>query len=201
MSNDQPLLFDTVDSQLPLLNVTNTSLMNEIYKDNGSGWIKIGVVRDPVTRLLSAYLDLVRNWPSKTENVSPDYNPHQPHRGLRSGDGWEWLDVIRRHRGLKEEGGKQEQPETGEHRRPRMWEGGEGGELRGNGNGPRGLQDEQVPTVPTFGELLDLLTAHVWAAPSAFRPAASLCGMWQSPFDTIIPFETLQVCKERHESE
>lgn len=36
--------------------------MEEIYRNNGSGWVKIGVVRDPVTRLLSAYLDFTRKW-------------------------------------------------------------------------------------------------------------------------------------------
>ncbi|CAM9549883.1 unnamed protein product [Laminaria digitata] len=193
VSDDQSLLFDPVASQLPLLDMSNTLLMNAIYKDNGNEWIKIGVVRDPVTRLLSAYLDLVRKWSYELEASSTDHNPQQPHRGLRSGDGWEWFDAIRKHRSLKGGEAEQGQLEEGDHRRPSTWgEDGEGWGLRGSGDGPRGLQDEAAPAVPTFEEILDLLSDDVWTAPSAFRPAASLCGMWQSPFDTIIPFETLQ---------
>lgn len=62
MSDDWSLLFDPAASKLELLDVTDTSLMTKIYRDNGSGWIKVAVVRDPVTRLLSAYLDIVRTW-------------------------------------------------------------------------------------------------------------------------------------------
>lgn len=75
------MLFDTVESELPLLDLTDTRLMSDIYKENGSGWVKIGVVRDPVTRLLSPYLDLVRSWPSEPESLPTDHDPQQPHRG------------------------------------------------------------------------------------------------------------------------
>ena len=196
VSNDRSLLFDAVASELPLLDWTNTQLMDEIYKSNRSGWIKVGVVRDPVTRLLSAYLDLVRNWPSESTGASSqDQLQHQPHRGLQMLDDWEWFDAIRRHRGLHGNEAEQEQTESGDARKSQtLGEDGEEGRLRGSGNGPRGLQDGPVPSaVPTFEEMLGLLTTNLWAAPSAFRPAASLCGMWHSPFDTIIPFETLQV--------
>ena len=110
-------------------------------------------------------------------------------------DDWEWFDAIRRHRGLDGNEAEQEQTESGDARKSQtLGEDGEEGRLRGSGNGPRGLQDGPVPSaVPTFEEMLGLLTTNLWAAPSAFRPAASLCGMWHSPFDTIIPFETLQV--------
>ena len=64
VSNNQSLLFDAVASKLPLLDLADTRLMEDIYTSNDSGWIKIGVVRDPVTRVVSAYLDLVRSWPS-----------------------------------------------------------------------------------------------------------------------------------------
>ena len=56
VSNIHSLLFDSVDSKLPLLDLTDKELMEAIYKDNNSGWITVGVVRDPVTRLLSCLL-------------------------------------------------------------------------------------------------------------------------------------------------
>lgn len=196
VSDDRALLFDTVASELPLLDVTDTRLMEQIYKDNGSGWIKIGVVRDPVTRLLSAYLDLVHTWPSGSKGwSSPNHDPQQPHRRLR-GDRWNWFDAIIKHRDMMGDNSEEKLPEAGEHRRPRTV--GENEEREGSttsGDESRSLQDATIPAVPTFKELLGLLAADIWAAPSAFKPAASLCGMEQSPFDTIIPFETLQVCK------
>ena len=158
--------------------------------------IKIGAVRDPVTRVLSAYLDLIRAWPSgATRWLSLDNDRRENYRGLRIGDDWELFNAIRRLRGSKEEGERERQPEAGKHEDVRAWgNGDEEGRPRGRGNALRGWQDTAVPTVPTFEELLDLLVAYLWAVPSAFRPAASLCGTWKSPFDTIIPFETLQVC-------
>ena len=183
-SNVQSLLFNSVDSKLPLLDVTDKRLLENIYRENGSGWIKIGVVRDPVTRLLSAYLDLVRTWPSRYKSsTSHDPGLQPPHRGLWTDDGWQWFDVITRHRGLVQDEVEQQRHEAGEHEEPSIW-----------GNGSRGLQDSTVPVAPTFEELLDILEEHLMAAPSALRPVASLCGMELSPFDTIIPFETLQVC-------
>ncbi|CAM9511475.1 unnamed protein product, partial [Laminaria digitata] len=194
VTNDRSLLFDAVASELPLLDLDNMRLMEDIFKDNGSGWIKIGVVRDPVTRLLSAYLDLVQAWPSASTDLPFNgYQQRQPHRGLRVGEDGEWFDAIRRHRSITEGEAEQELPGAGEPLRPRTrGEELEGGGLRGRGDAPRGLQDEAAPAVPTFDELLDSLASDIWSAPSAFRPAASLCGMWQSPFDTIIPFESLQ---------
>ncbi|CAM9272261.1 unnamed protein product, partial [Laminaria digitata] len=186
VSNVQSLLFDSVDSELPLLDFTDKQLMEAIYKDNGSGWIKVGVVRDPVTRLLSAYLDLVRSWPSmSTASTSHPDDPNQPHRELRVDDDWEWLDAITKHRGLA--GDEVEHPQAGTWNKDAK-----GGEAHESGDGSRLLQNAAVPTVPTFEELVDMLEDRPWAAPSAFRPAASLCGMALSPFDSIIPFETLQ---------
>ncbi|CAM9969291.1 unnamed protein product, partial [Laminaria digitata] len=195
VSNYQSLLFDSAGSELPLLDLTDKRLMEAIYKDNGSGWIKIGVVRDPVTRLLSAYLDLVRSWPSiSTGSTSHPDDPNQPHRELRVGDDWEWFDAITRHRGLAgDEVEQQQQPEVGEHQIPRTWDGdGKEGDARKIGDELRRVQNEAVPTLPTFEELVDILEESPWQAPSAFRPAASLCGIALSPFDSIIPFETLQ---------
>ena len=196
VSNNQSLLFDAVASKLPLLDLADTRLMEDIYTSNDSGWIKIGVVRDPVTRVVSAYLDLVRSWPSgATGWPSLGDRRRKRHRGLEIGDDRDWLNAIRRFRDLKDEGTHQEQPQAGKHEEVRA--GGkddkEKGPRRSTGT-PRGLQDAAVPSVPTFEELLDLLAEDLWTAPSSFRPAASLCGMWKSPFDTIIPFETLQVC-------
>ena len=62
MADDWSQLFDPAASELELLDFADGPLMENIYSDNGSGWIKIAVVRDPVTRLLSAYLDIVRTW-------------------------------------------------------------------------------------------------------------------------------------------
>ena len=172
-------------------------MMEEIFEDNDSGWIKIGVVRDPVTRILSAYLDLVRNWPSESTGSSPDdHGPQPPHRRLRDGDNLELFDAIRKHRSMTKNFAEQEPPEKTTNQIQRtLGEEGEGKVLRGRREMPRSPHYAAVPTVPTFEELVDLLVADEWAAPSAFRPSASLCGMCQSPFDTVIPFETLQVCK------
>ena len=196
VSDDQSLLFDSLESKLPLLDVTDKRMMEVIYKDNSSGWIKVGIVRDPVTRLLSAYLDLVRTWSSMSTRSSHLSGPQRPHRGLWMDDEWEWFDAITKHRGLSWDEAEHRQAEVVGHQETPAW-----GEIRGRkeggagGNGSRSLHDSPVPTVPTFEELLNLLEGRPWAAPSAFRPAASLCGMGLSPFDTIIPFETLQVCR------
>lgn len=196
MPHDQSLLFDSVDSNLHLLDVDDKHLMEEIYRDNGSGWIKIGVVRDPVTRLLSAYLDLVRTWPARSKIASShDHGSQKPHRQLWTDDSGEWFDAVARHRDLAGNECEQQQARADQQHNPReRWSGDRawGGSRKGD-EGPRRLQDEAVPTVPTFEELLYMLEDRLFTAPSAFRPAASLCGMGLSPFDTIIPFETLQV--------
>ncbi len=54
------MLFDPTASGLSLLDLTDGPLLEKIFRRNGSGWIKVGVVRDPVTRILSAYLDHLR---------------------------------------------------------------------------------------------------------------------------------------------
>ena len=202
VSNDRSLLFDRVASKLTLLDLDNARLMEDIYKDNGSGWIKIGIVRDPVTRLLSAYLDLIRAWPSSSTMGWPSHHhsPRQPSRGLRAGGDWEWFDAVRRHRSTKKDEIEREFPQAGEHRRLRAAGGDDEGEgLTIGGGEPRGLRDATEPTasVPTFEELLEFLRDDIRAAPSAFRPVASLCGMWESPFDTIMSFETPQMCNYR----
>lgn len=48
--------------------------------------------------------------------------------------------------------------------------------------------------IPTLAEVVDALKDVPWKAPTAFRPLVSLCGQMHSPFDSIIPFERLQVC-------
>ena len=196
MSDVQSLLFDPVGSRLPLLDLNDKILLDEIYRDNGSGWIKIGVVRDPVTRLLSAYLDLVHTWSVwSKDSSSHDHGPQEPHRGLWADSDWEWFEVIARRRGFAEDEVEQQQPEAGEHQTPLPGSDyRKGAGRREGGYRSRRLQDSAVPTVPTFEELLHMLEDNLLTAPSALRPAASLCGMGMSPFDTIIPFETLQVC-------
>lgn len=50
--------------------------------------------------------------------------------------------------------------------------------------------------IPTFAEVVDALKVNPWKAPAAFRPLVTLCGHQHSPFDSVIPFERLQVCLE-----
>eukprot|EP00904_Undaria_pinnatifida_P002354 jgi/Undpi1/12119/HiC_scaffold_5.g01795.m1 len=193
VSNVPSLLFDVVESKLPVLDLSNAPLMNKIYKDNGSGWIKIGVVRDPVTRLLSAYLDLVQTW-QNIENKSPTdiYGQHQPHRGLSIADTLEWFDIIRRHRDLKGDETKQHIESRGKEHiisRSLVKDNDDRGE---SDEASRRLQEAAGRKIPTFKELLDVLDVHLWKAPLAFRPVSGQCGMGLSSFDTIIPFETLQ---------
>lgn len=57
--DDYHLLFHPIEPELPLLHVTNTELMRAIYRDNNGSWVKFATVPDPVTRLVSAYLDFV----------------------------------------------------------------------------------------------------------------------------------------------
>ncbi len=58
----------------------------------------------------------------------------------------------------------------------------------------RATDDDDRLDVPTFKELVQALRVKVFRAPTAFRPAASLCGQNFSQFDVAIPFERLQVC-------
>lgn len=253
------MLFDPVTSGLPLLDASDGDLMTKIFADNGSGWIKVGVVRDPVTRLLSAYLDFVyrggggnadSSWykpalplPSNNNSSSNSNNNGRRRRGLhhegardlaRHGDGRE-----RRRRQEEEEeawkDGAAGEMEKEEKRGPDQKVGTQGeaegeGEGKadepeartadqedgGRGRGTRDLRDERDETaegaisldkgaeegreeggdadvVPTFEQLVDALKIGLSKAPVAFRPMSRLCGMKQSPFDTIVPFETLQV--------
>ncbi|CAM9890433.1 unnamed protein product, partial [Scytosiphon promiscuus] len=280
--DDRSLLFDREASGLELLDVTNRGLLKVIYRANGSGWIKIGVVRDPVTRLLSAYLSLVKTWraglrfsslygeymafvsyalsspplppppplplppPNQSSPHDRKLRQHQPHEGSNAerrrleraraveasvgtkGD-WDFFDAIvderwrRRREGRRRRRSQlqQQQQREGEEEAETV----EGGEVwfwegPGGWNGPIGAaaaaaEEEQTASVgnsgdhadgggggggygtvevgiPTFLEVLDALKAGIWNAPVAFRPAVSMCGQRNSPFDSIIPFERLQ---------
>lgn len=72
--NDRAKLFDPQESGLALLDPSNGELLERIYAENGSEWIKIAVVRDPVTRLLSAYLDLKRAREGRPQNSTTNNN-------------------------------------------------------------------------------------------------------------------------------
>lgn len=79
---------------------------------------------------------------------------------------------------------------------------GVGGGTGANGDGSGGDGGVEIG-IPTFSEVLDALKGGIWNAPTAFRPAVSLCGQSNSPFDSIIPFERLQViccCSESSSS-
>lgn len=138
--------------------------MNRIFRDNGSGWVKIGFVRDPVTRLLSAYLDLVRTllW-----------NQMQGRQHERSGSSNE----PDQHRLSKEERLRMTEGWAARYWRRTWYQSGTRDEIK----------------IPTFAEVLKVLYMDVREAPPAFRPVSSLCGATFSPFDAIIPFETLKV--------
>ena len=204
VSNDPGLLFDPAASELSLLNVTDASLMHSIYKDNGGGWIKIGVVRDPITRLVSSYLDYLHV--AESTRSAPDGG----RRGLHDKD-LEWFEGVsnlKRFRPLRRRGAEEEvmQQEIAmrDERETRVHRG--GGEVRGllekrnttlhfeKGAG-RSLAVTEISRsiVPTFSDLVEALEASMANAPTAFRPISRLCGMIMSPFDTVIPFETLQV--------
>lgn len=119
--------------------------MKEIYRDNGSGWIKISAVRDPVTRLLSAYLDLAREWRAAGWMCTSSYGDSIPNGFLGA------LQTI------------------------------------------TCLRDKEVPTIPTLVDVVEVLGTHMWSSPTAFHPMSSLCGAQFSLFDSIVPFEDLQV--------
>ena len=92
-----------------------------------------------------------------------------------------------------------------------LWEGGSGGRdswdvsadddgtrrLSGEGerqdDGELLLGDGSAVRIPTFAEVVDTLKNRPWKAPMAFRPLVGLCGHQHSPFDSVIPFERLQV--------
>lgn len=219
--NDSALLFDPVASGLALLDLEDVSTMTKIYRENRSGWIKIGIVRDPVTRILSSYFDLVQNAQRKAAAVEaaetaetatsppPDHDRRHRHRRLREGhrnwlqDSWRWL----RQWGREGYGGKVESA-GGVNARQKGQEDGVGGRLKSEQSDPaRRLVSEEpaeaeaeaegeqsaAVVIPTFEEVVDGLMTKMAHASPKFRPVSSLCGMRYSPFDTIIPFESLQV--------
>eukprot|EP00903_Cladosiphon_okamuranus_P010490 g9922.t1 len=267
-SADWSLLFDPEDSELELLDVTDGPLMKKIYSDNGSGWIKIAVVRDPVTRLLSAYLDIARTWRAGLRNQKlklekeRQSGPPSPAMGAAGGtmqeqspgnhdlmrqlwhaegstrevqprgDGgkellfggtsseWELFDVILEHRRHRQEGGtarsgndpamtvKNDIHQEAHEEKGDSWDGwndpfedaeqppGGGEWAEGHANRALDAGDsllrDGVVFFPTFAEVVEALKDKPWKAPAAFRPIVSLCGMRNSPFDSIIPFERLQ---------
>lgn len=169
VSDDYDLLFDSVKSQLLLLNVSDTSLMDSIYQDNNSGWIKIGITRDPVTRLLSLYFSLVQNICMRFQyggDFGGWYRTHANRSATqtyeRTTKTYEWTDTTNK-----------------SHAQATA--------VIVSGN------KTWCYDVPTFAEVVDWLAADISQAPSQFHPITSTCGIGQSPFDTLIPFESLKV--------
>lgn len=132
---------------------------------------------------------------------------------------WVLLDAILEKRRRKQDGGtarseNEEVTAENTHRQgnveeessPFSWEGWDGAARRlageEGGQDPADIAGDAVDGVfggdaihiPTLSEVLDALKDEPWKAPTAFRSAASLCGQLDSPFDSIIPFERLQVC-------
>lgn len=259
--DNRALLFHRQKSGLPLLDVSDGDLMAKIYKDNGSGWIKIGVVRDPITRLLSAYLDLVltRQKALSSDGKNSGGGGHRDRRRRRRSrrrsllvdndddeeeeeDELAWLDGVGRHQQQQQQGvggGRGEEFKEKDGGVVGHGEGGGGGGVRGRegrdvegtgdvvvGDSAQGYRNstrgralevkEEVragagaaaagkgrgggrghhAVVPTFPEVVDALVWAMAMAPLAFKPMSDMCGMRLSPFDTVIPFETLQVCRD-----
>lgn len=176
--DDHSALFDPVASGLPLVNTSSSSnlpLLHDIYTDVRSGWVKIAVVRDPVTRLLSAYLDLARMREihvvmKQRGELKQQGDAHKDRKGDENGERvhhfsrWSLF-------ASKSTGGEDEEQEQD------LEEGNEGG----------------VELLETFEEFVKRLERSMSSAPSAFRPWSSLCGLKHAEFESIIPFETLQV--------
>lgn len=170
ISDNYSLLMDPVMSKIPLLDISNTSLMREIFKDNNSGWIKIGVVRDPITRLLASYFDLVTRI-----SYSMDDND------------WGWLRSKGKRKlqndGFDETYSNQTSFSNANNIPPWLL----------TENKSLGKEAEPWYVIPTFAELVDSLVQNLSGAPSAFQPVSTMCGLSYSTFDSIVPFETLQV--------
>lgn len=209
MSDNTSLLFDPASSALPLLNVSDGDLMEKIYADNGSGWIKVGIVRDPVTRFLSAYLDLVCSggsdsaWFQSTQllrpnnsSISSSSNNNGETRRRLSHEDTQDEERVRRLQHKYIEGSRGDHMRrVGRNTLEERNKMADAERIDKDATGREGGGHHVV--VPTLEEVVNALETSLSKPPVAFRPMSSLCGMQQSPFDTIIPFETLQVHRRR----
>lgn len=182
--------------------------MNSIYRHNDGGWIKIGVVRDPITRLVSSYLDYVH---ALASTRSPSDGAH---RGLRAQD-LEWFEGISGRRRLRmhdtadydpRKNGKNDifsEMSDGQYvngsRKLSPKEGSTALHFeRTDGDGGALKMEIVGPILPTFPDLVEALENSMNSAPPAFQPICDMCGMRYSPFDSVIPFETLEVRRQNH---
>lgn len=116
MYDDRERLFDPASCGLDLLDVSRQTLVDQIYSETGSGWIKIAVVRDLVTRLLSAYLHLKRIRKAKQksrgdgqdaqEDDSGDHNRRHLRRNSRQLGGRSSGDHVERERDVLVDGAR-----------------------------------------------------------------------------------------------
>lgn len=114
--------------------------------------------------------------PRKSGDESADGVHHRKAFFWEGPGGWNGPAAAERTTGIRESGG------------------GVGGGWTAAGDGDRGDGGVEAG-IPTFSEVLVALKKDMWSAPVAFRPAVSLCGQRNSPFDSIIPFERLQVIR------
>lgn len=183
-TNDRLLLFDPVKSELPLLDVSNTVLMTDIYKRIHSGWITIGVVRDPVTRLLSLYIHFVQSINrQRGEMYNIDKEQCERENSPRKREMQNITGEIHRasNRPRKAKEITNRCTEAGDETRHGM----DNDQYTGKAGRPS--------NIPTIAAILDRLAENRSSLPPAFRPVSTMCGMSESPFDVFIPFETLQV--------
>lgn len=183
-TNDRLLLFDPVKSELPLLDVFNAALMTDIYKSKHSGWITIGVVRDPVTRLLSLYIHFVRTidrqWGEMYSSIDQaqcqEKKAEKQETQITTGEIQRASNIPREDLGIAK----------------RCTEARDKAKL-GVDSDQYTEKTRMPPKIPTIAEILDRLAENRSSLPPAFRPISTMCGMSKSPFDVLIPFETLQV--------
>lgn len=184
-ANNWYMLFDPLESGLPLLDVSNVTLMTDIYKSAHSGWITIGVVRDPVTRLLSLYFDLVQT----LEHMRIEIRNNNCER---CNSEQEYREQKRMSTAKLKSNMTNTKRETSDSNilfsrteSYLTWLGITSGFGR--------FEARRDITIPSIAEVLEALEANNPNTPQAFRPMSTMCGMSKSPFDTIVPFETLQV--------
>lgn len=224
-ANYYSLLFDPTASGITLLDKDDEELLKQIFWANWPGWIKIAVVRDPITRLLSAYLDLARTRESNANIQPPRGRRLEETRGAREDSsmepasenallskirlrGGQSSDTVSGCLGQRTEGCNEDEDAlvggydedglgvqgTASLQGKRML-GGDGVHTQWKKQESHTTifdEHEHGPMMP-FGDFVEALKRQMQQAPPAFRPLSSMCGLRHAEYDSIIPFEKLQV--------